>query len=131
MSMSPKPGAVLFAKDMHRIARFYEKVLGLAVAHVGSDIVVLESAQSQLIVHAIPERIAASITISEPPRIREASSLKLVFPVASIDHARDEASAAGGGLKPKSREFEARGFRACDGHDPEGNVFQVRIAASS
>jgi hypothetical protein len=24
------------------------------------------------------------------------------------------------------KEFEARGFRACDGYDPEGNVVQLR-----
>lgn len=29
-----------------------------------------------------------------------------------------------------SKEWEARGFRACDGRDPEGNVLQVREAAA-
>ena len=32
----------------------------------------------------------------------------------------------GGRVKPVHDEWEARGFRACDGHDPEGNVIQVR-----
>jgi hypothetical protein len=28
------------------------------------------------------------------------------------------------------KEWSARGFRACDGYDPEGNVFQVREKAA-
>jgi hypothetical protein len=36
---------------------------------------------------------------------------------------------AGGELNPPDKEFAARGFRACDGHDPEGNVLQLREIA--
>jgi predicted enzyme related to lactoylglutathione lyase len=43
------------------------------------------------------------------------------------DHA--VAAAHGGAVQPAAREWEARGFRACDGHDPEGNIFQVRERA--
>ena len=32
----------------------------------------------------------------------------------------------GGAIKPPEAEWEARGFRAVDGHDPEGNVVQFR-----
>lgn len=31
-----------------------------------------------------------------------------------------------GSLAPETHEFRAGDFRACDGMDPEGNIFQVR-----
>ena len=48
--------------------------------------------------------------------------------VPSIAEARVRAAGLGGEVWPVDREWEAtsRGFRACDGRDPEGNVFQVR-----
>lgn len=43
-----------------------------------------------------------------------------------IAAARSLAAANGGAIKSPQHEWEARGFRACDGYDPEGNVIQVR-----
>jgi hypothetical protein len=56
--------------------------------------------------------------------------VKLVFAVPSIAQARAWAPALGGELNPPEKMFEARGFRACDGHDPEGNVIQFREDAN-
>ena len=39
------------------------------------------------------------------------------------------AAALGGQIGPKQKQWTARGFTACDGFDPEGNVFQVRETA--
>jgi predicted enzyme related to lactoylglutathione lyase len=121
-----KPGAVLFAKDISRVARFYAGVIPMTVALEQPDLIVLESAQSQLVVHPIPEKIARSIEITVPPQRRTDVALKLIFPVASLAEARAKAPAFGGELNPAGKEFAARGFRACDGHDPEGNVVQFR-----
>lgn len=35
----------------------------------------------------------------------------------------------GGELNPPDQEWQLGTTRICDGHDPEGNVFQVRAAA--
>jgi hypothetical protein len=70
MSISPKPGAVVFAKDPARVARFYEEMTLLAVTHAEKDHVVLESPDMQLVVHGIPKRIAAAIEIADPPERR-------------------------------------------------------------
>lgn len=121
-----KSGAVLFAKDPERVARFYEVVAGLKVTHAGTDIIVLESPGSQLLVHPIPPKIARTIDITIPPKRRTNTAVKLVFAVKSIAAARAAAAALGGELNPPARMFEARGFRACDGLDPEGNVIQFR-----
>jgi len=125
-----KPGAVLFAKDIARVAKFYAGVVPMTVALEGPDLIVLESAQSQLVVHPIPAKIAESIEITDPPALRTDVAVKLIFPVASLAEARAVAPALGGALNPPGKEFAARGFRACDGHDPEGNVVQLRESAS-
>ncbi|HVZ19622.1 MAG TPA: hypothetical protein VG871_01095, partial [Vicinamibacterales bacterium] len=79
----------------------------------------------------IPKVIAASITIATPPRVRDQNPVKVCLPVGSIRTARAKAASLGGRLGPKSKEWSARGFRACDGNDPEGNVFQVREDSGS
>ena len=125
-----KSGAVIFAKEILRVAEFYRDVLGMPILVAEKDHIILESATFQLVIHGIPKKIAAQIQIQAPPSLREDTALKLFFPVESIAQARLKAKALGGALKPKSSEWEARGFRACDGHDPEGNVLQVRELAS-
>jgi len=50
-------------------------------------------------------------------------------PVDSLAAARARVAMLGGRLDPADREWSARGFRACDGVDPEGNVFQLREPA--
>lgn len=126
MTNPAKAGAVIFAKDLHRVATFYEKLLGLTATHGESDHVVLTSAHCELVIHAIPKAIADTFTIAVPPERRSETPIKLYFFVASIADARARAAPLGGELNPPNREWEARGFRACDGHDPEGNVLQLR-----
>ena len=58
--------------------------------------------------------------------MREDAPIKLFFPVPSLADARARASALGGRVLPVDREWEARGFRACDALDPEGHVLQLR-----
>jgi predicted enzyme related to lactoylglutathione lyase len=126
MPNQPKSGAVLFAKDLLRVAKFYEELLGLSVVTADGDKIVLESAEFLLVVHAVPGEIADSISITSPPELRTNVPVKLFFPVASLAEARVKASALGGTLYPSHKEWEGRGFRACDGYDPEGNIVQLR-----
>ncbi|MEP7301741.1 MAG: VOC family protein [Caldimonas sp.] len=119
-------GAVIFAKDVGTLARFYSELLSMAVVHSARDHVVLEVPGCQLVVHAIPARVANTIEITAPPALRTQTPIKLFFRVASLADARARAASLGGGLSPADKEWEARGFRACDGHDPEGNVLQLR-----
>ena len=131
MSNIHKSGAVLFAKDPQRLAAFYQALAGMKVTHSGSDIIVLESPGQQLLVHPIPAKIARGIDITVPPKRRTQAAVKLVFAVKSIAEVRALAPTLGGALNPPERMFEARGFRACDGHDPEGNVIQFREPADA
>lgn len=133
MSSDIKPGVVLFAKDAASVARFYaELVLGTVVLPQ-EGCVVLEFGGFRLVVHPIPAAFARTISVASPPERRTDTAHKLVFPVTSLARTRAAAPALGGVVDPPLREWSARGFRACDGHDPEGNVVQFRepLAASA
>jgi catechol-2,3-dioxygenase len=64
MSNQPKYGAVLFAKDLPRVAKFYEELLSIKMVVAEVDHIVLESAKFQLVVHAIPKQIAKPQNLS-------------------------------------------------------------------
>jgi predicted enzyme related to lactoylglutathione lyase len=119
-------GAVVYAKDIVRVSRFYAQVAGLEIVHEVADHVVLESADCELVVVAIPAAIAVNIPIATPPVRRENTAVKLVLRVDDLEAARAAARGAGGELDPPAREWEFQGARVCDGHDPEGNVIQLR-----
>ena len=119
-------GAIVHAKDIHSLARFYAAVADLEVMHEVDDHVVLESEAVELVIVAIPADTAARIVITTPPQRRENTAFKLVFPVPSLADAREAASANGGELNPPGKEWKFQGLRVCDGCDPEGNVIQLR-----
>ncbi|WEN14027.1 glyoxalase/bleomycin resistance/dioxygenase family protein [Rhodanobacter sp. AS-Z3] len=125
----PKPSAVVFAKHVAKLARFYRDVAGMEEIHADTSHVVLDGGHFQLVVHNIPPKIAASIEITGPPRIRDSIPIKICLPVLNIHDARILAATLGGKVGAKKDEWQARGFTACDGYDPEGNVFQVRESA--
>ena len=123
------PSVVLFVDDVPRLTRFYQALARMTVVHDAPDHAVLEIDGFQLVIHALPPGVAADGAAAQTIHVREDSYLKLCLPVPSIADARAVAAAHGGAIAPVAREWAARGFRACDGHDPEGNVVQVREAA--
>lgn len=123
--------AVIYAKDVARVSAFYASVAGLAVTHTEADHASLESPALQLFIVAMNAGLAATVHIGQPPVVRENSALKFIFPVASLAAARELAAAAGGALKPAQAAWAFNGWRHCDGHDPEGNVFQLRERAAA
>lgn len=124
MSGPAKAGLFIYAKDRERISTFYQSILGMTRVYDSNELTVLQSQELQLIVHAVPARIASTIVITAPPQRREDSALKFFFTVPSIDDARTLASTLGGEIYHDL--WEAPGFRVCNAIDPEGNVFQLR-----
>jgi predicted enzyme related to lactoylglutathione lyase len=124
-----KVSAVLFAKDLAKLATFYRETLGLEMTKNEADHTVLRYPGFDLIVHQIPPRFADSIVIADPPQRRERGAIKLGFPVASIERARTTAASLGGVIDPPSAEWNYEGATICPGNDPEGNVFQVSAPA--
>ena len=124
----PNVSAVVFVGDVRRMTEFYRVLAAMDVLHADDEYAVLQLAEFQLVIHALrgaPKAGTAAFSL------REDSYIKICLPVDSVDAARSRAASLGGKIKPKSNEFEARGFRACDGNDPEGNVIQVRESACS
>ncbi len=130
MSHRPKPGAVIYAKDITSLARFYAELLSMAVVHLEPGHTVLESSDLQLVLHGLPQHIADSFVIASPPERRSDTAIKLFFPVEDLAQARATAARLGGALNDPDQEWEARGVRVCDGHDPEGNVLQLRVGTA-
>ena len=117
--------AVLFTINLKPIAQFYERVVGMHLRKSGDDHIVLEKNAFRLVVHQIPEPYAQAIVICAPPKVREASAIKLCFAVTSISRSREIAGGLGGCVYPPDREWEYDGTTVCDGWDPDGNPFQL------
>lgn len=124
MTQYLNPALVLFVADVARATQFYTQLSPFRVQHQDAQHSVLALDGFELVLHALPpDAIEAPST---PLVVREDSYSKLCLPVARIDEARAIAARLGGAIAPPAKEWSARGFRACDGHDPEGNVIQVR-----
>ena len=76
-----------------------------------------------LALHAIPVEISKDIVVANPPEPRDDTPLKLVFEAPDLEAARSHLLSQGAVM------YEPRGSGACDGLDPEGNVFQIVEAA--
>jgi predicted enzyme related to lactoylglutathione lyase len=119
-----RAGALLYALNLPEVSAFYREVLGMQLLHGAPTHHVIENADLQLVLHAIPAAIAAGITLATPPVPREDAALKLFFTVASFAVAEACILRLGGGMVPG--EWPGPGFRIRHFLDPEGNIFQLR-----
>ena len=124
MSGPARAGIFIYAKHLDTLAGFYGDVLGMAELHGSPELKVMASPDLQLVVHAIPEPIAATIQLARPPVRRESAAIKFFHTVPSIERARIQASRLGGEVF--TERYTGPGFVVCNAMDPEGNVFQVR-----
>lgn len=122
MTTNARFGTVIFATDHRRLADFYAAIAGLTVEAADDTVVVLRSDTFELVLH----KLSGAPDLSKPPLARLDSYVKPIFPVASLAGARVQALKFGGQLEPASKEWGARGFRASEATDPEGNVVQFR-----
>ncbi len=126
MSGPARNGLFLYAKDLERLAGFYQTLLAMVSVHATPELVVLQlpASDMQMVIHAIPEPIAATITIATPPLRRENTALKFFLTVPSLTAAEQLVSSLGGELYPE--RWQGPGFIVANACDPEGNVFQLR-----
>lgn len=111
---------MIYAKDLDRMAAFYENTLGLRpVAGTRTDgWIEFEAGDTRLALHAIPAHIATQIEITTPAEPREETPIKLIFAVDGVDAelSRMEALGATVILRP---------WGGVDAIDPEGNIFHL------
>lgn len=106
--------------------RFCQKTLGLRIVEGKPSHDLLRGDGYEIIVHAIPRKIAAGITIAKPPVPRANGAIKPTFVVRSLEAVRAAASQTGGLLKAASEAWHLRGCVVLDGSDPEGNQVQFK-----
>ena len=117
--------AVLFVKDLEKVAAFYVGALALTRLSGDMDHAVLECDGFELIVHQLPKQIADTIVIAQPPVRRVWGAIRLDFPVASIADSRKLARSLGGEIDDAPPAWADRDVNLFFGHDPEGNQFGV------
>ena len=119
-----RAGALIYARDLGLLTRFYRTVLQMMVCHQDGQLVVLENTDIQLLLHIIPAPYSGQVVVTTPPELREQSAIKLFFTVPSLAWAEARAADLGGGLLPQ--QWSGSGFVVRNAFDPEGNVLQLR-----
>jgi predicted enzyme related to lactoylglutathione lyase len=117
--------ATLFVKDLKRVSAFYAQALGMTRTQGDEHHAILNCRGFNLIVHQIPQHIAADITAEQPPHRRVEAALRLNFPVTSIAEARRLARSLGGDVDDKPPAWAGPNANTFLGYDPEGNVFKL------
>jgi hypothetical protein len=126
--MTYQQGLVIFAKNKKRVSAFYQQTLDLDVVTSDTSHDLLRGHGYEIVVHTIPRKVAADITITTPAQPRSETPFKPTFVVASLAEVRRAAEATGGHLKPESGAWHFRGHIVLDGWDPEGNIVQFKQA---
>ncbi len=122
-----RAGALIYAKQLDAMSRFYQALLGMTLLMADDAHHVLENDDCQLIIHAIPPHIAATFEIAVPPEPRQAQAIKLFFTVDSLARAEQQVADLGGGLF--GPVYDGPGFKARNAFDLEGNLFHLRAMA--
>lgn len=118
--------AVVYALDLQRMTAFYAGVTGLPVVISEPEHAVLRSGDFELTVVQISPEFASDIEITTPPERRSSTAIKVAFIVSSIAAVRTTAATLGGQVDGVEHEWSLHDYLISDGHDPEGNVIQLR-----
>ncbi len=118
----------MYAKEVERLALFYQSLLGMTRVHATPELVILRSPDLQITIHPLPAVVAAQAEISVPPVPRDNAAYKFFHTVPSLAGAAEVAASLGGEVLPEL--WHGPGFVVRNAVDPEGNIFQVRESAS-
>jgi predicted enzyme related to lactoylglutathione lyase len=120
---------VIFSVDVRRLASFYELVLDASATTESSGDIRLTTGSDEVLIHSIPKKVAAGISISTPPAPRENSALKPVFEVQSLSRTLQRVEENGGVVT--SFTFRLGGITRHDILDPDGNIIQLRSSSAT
>lgn len=110
--------ALIYVSDLERMTAFYRDTLGLKpITETRMDSYVeFDAGAATFALHAIP--IGQRCELSSPPRPRENNPVKLSFEVENLASERKR-------LESLGVTVLQRPWGACDGIDPEGNIFGI------
>lgn len=115
-------GLVLYSNSIEDLACFYAQVFQFSRADTDDSYIRLTHPAAEIV---ILQAASQYQTVSTEPR--ESTPIKPVFftdkPIATM---RKLVISSGGSLKPIQVEWLFHQYVVCDGHDLEGNIFQVR-----
>jgi predicted enzyme related to lactoylglutathione lyase len=116
--------AMIYVKDFPRMREFYSEMLGNKPINKDwtDSWAEFDAGGARVALHAIPADIAGGIEISSPPRPRERVPVKLVFRVEDVRAERARLESLGITMLNRPWQNPAE---ACEGIDPEGNIFQI------
>ena len=117
--------AVLFARRLLKVARFYSQALGMKRVSGDDDHVVLGCRGFELIIHQIPKHVLQTMPVERRPKRRVSGAIRLDYPVRNLKQSRQKAKALGGGIDAAPPEWADAGTNFFFGWDPEGNQFGV------
>lgn len=115
-------GLVIYAQDLPALSDFYQQSLGFTRIDGDDSYAQLTLGTAELV---ILQTKGTFTNASTEPRANVA-----IKPVLFVDQdlakLRDAITSKGGFLKPAAAEWQFGDKTVCDGHDPEGNIFQLR-----
>ncbi|MGW8367704.1 MAG: VOC family protein [Gammaproteobacteria bacterium] len=117
--------AVLFAKNLEKLVRFYTEALGLTKGASDDSHAVLTCRDFELIIHQIPQPAADHVRIEQPPVRRSGSAMRLDYRVVDLEGSRERSKQLGGIIDEQPPEWAQGDANFVLGHDPEGNPFGV------
>lgn len=124
MAGPARAGVLIYAMDIDRMSTFYQRLLGASVVHTDAEHQVLQSADVQLIIHAVPSPHRGAVTIAVPPVPRDSQAIKPFFTVDTLAEAEAVVEACGGGVwGPVWPGPRMQVRNVCD---PEGNIIHLR-----
>lgn len=115
--------AILYVRDLERVAGFYEACLGLRRLQAGEGYCGLEADGFTLWLVRGRESSTPNHSPTSPPRRRSQVAVKLCFTVQNLNAIRSVIADAGGQFDEHVWTFG--GYHRCDAVDPEGNIIQV------
>jgi predicted enzyme related to lactoylglutathione lyase len=118
-------GAIIYAKDMNRLAAFYA-AMGFHQREVDPTCIVLQGLDAELSIIQAPGVIANSIDLGSPPQQRTMTPIKLVFIVDAIEETAVLINTHGGRVDRGKARWRFGEYFLQDAVDPEGNILQIR-----
>ncbi|MGC4103785.1 VOC family protein [Ferruginibacter sp.] len=114
---------IIFCADVEKLVQFYQQYFGLTImGEANAHWTVLDAGAVQLAFHKIGEQFMPSSTAEF--KVQD-SNVKLVFEIdtdlAAFRQTLLDKKVAMGDIK----HFTGAAYIACDGKDPEGNIFQL------